>query len=64
VQNRNAMLAIIPAGSTAVAGWLIGAAMLAGLVRLERRHHGENQNVIATSTFVHVTTDGEVSTDE
>jgi hypothetical protein len=37
VQNRNAMLAIIPAGSTAVAGWLIGAAMLAGLVRLERR---------------------------
>ena len=37
VQNRNAMLAIIPAGSTAVAGGLIGAAMLAGLVRLERR---------------------------
>jgi hypothetical protein len=26
--------------------------------------HGENQNVIGTSTFVHVTTDGEVSTDE
>ena len=26
VQNRNAMLAIIPAGSTAVVGWLIGAA--------------------------------------
>ncbi len=37
VQNRNATLAIIPAGSIAVAGWLIGAAMLAGLVRLERR---------------------------
>jgi hypothetical protein len=37
VQNRNAALAIIPAGSLAVAGWLIGAAMLAGLVRLERR---------------------------
>jgi hypothetical protein len=37
VQNRNATLAIIPAGSLAVAGWLIGAAMLAGLVRLERR---------------------------
>lgn len=37
VQNRNATLAIIPAASTAVAGWLIGAAMLAGLVRLERR---------------------------
>jgi hypothetical protein len=48
VQNRNAMLAIIPAGSTAVAGWLIGAAMLAGLVRLERRlpdaKHGRNAN--------------------
>lgn len=35
VQNRNASLAIIPAASTAVAGWLIGAALLAGLVRLE-----------------------------
>jgi hypothetical protein len=48
VQNRNAMLAIIPAGSTAVAGWLIGAAMLAGLVRLERRlpdaKHSRNAN--------------------
>lgn len=37
VQNRNATLAIIPAASTAVAGWLIGGALLAGLVRLERR---------------------------
>jgi hypothetical protein len=37
VQNRNASLAIIPAGSIAVAGWLIGGAILAGLVRLERR---------------------------
>ena len=36
VQNRNATLAIIPAASTAVAGWLIGSALLAGLVRLER----------------------------
>lgn len=36
VQNRNATLAIIPAGSTAVAGWLVGGALLAGLVRLER----------------------------
>lgn len=36
VQNRNATLAIIPAGSTAVAGWLFGGALLAGLVRLER----------------------------
>ena len=37
VQNRNATLAIIPAASTALVGWLIGAALLAGLVRLERR---------------------------
>jgi hypothetical protein len=37
VQNRNAALAIIPAGSIAVAGWMIAGAILAGLVRLERR---------------------------
>ena len=37
VQNRNASLAIIPAASTAVMGWLICAAILAGLVRWERR---------------------------
>ncbi|MEI6254318.1 MAG: DUF3592 domain-containing protein [Mycobacteriaceae bacterium] len=37
VQNRNAALAIIPAGSIAVGGWLIGGAILAGLVRLERK---------------------------
>ena len=37
VQNRNATLAIIPAGSIAVGGWLIGGAILAALVRLERR---------------------------
>ena len=36
VQNRNASLAIIPAGSTAVGAWMIGAALLAGLVRWER----------------------------
>ena len=37
VKGRNASLAIIPAGSTAVFGWLAGGAMLAGLVRLENR---------------------------
>lgn len=37
VQNRNAMLAIIPASSIAVAGWLVGGAMLVALVRLESR---------------------------
>lgn len=35
VQDRNAALAIIPAGSIAVVGWLAGGLMLAGLVRLE-----------------------------
>lgn len=37
VQNRNASLAVVPAASTAIAAWLVGAALLAGLVRLERR---------------------------
>lgn len=37
VQNRTATLAIIPAGSIAVAGWLVGGVMLAALVRLEDR---------------------------
>ena len=37
VQYRNASLAIIPAGSIAVVGWLIGGALLAGLAMAERR---------------------------
>ncbi len=37
VQDRNASLAIIPAGSIAVVGWLVGAVLLTGLVMLERR---------------------------
>ncbi|CAJ1585512.1 DUF3592 domain-containing protein [[Mycobacterium] wendilense] len=40
VQDRNATLAIIPAGSIAVVGWLIGLAALAGLAALERRVNG------------------------
>ncbi len=36
VQNRNASLAIIPAGSVAVVGWIIGAAVLAVLARREQ----------------------------
>ncbi len=36
VQNRNASLAIIPAGSVAVVGWLIGAAVLTVLVHREQ----------------------------
>ena len=47
VQNRNAALAIIPAGSIAVGGWLIGGVILTALVRLERRlpdaQHGRNE---------------------
>ncbi len=36
VQHRNAKLAIIPAGSIAVVGWLVGAVLLAGLALLEK----------------------------
>lgn len=37
VQHRNAKLAIIPAGSMAVVGWLIAAAALTGLAFLDKR---------------------------
>lgn len=37
VKGRNALLAIVPAGSIAVAGWMVGAVLLAFLVRLENR---------------------------
>lgn len=37
VQHRNAKLAIIPAGSIAVVGWLIGAAALTGLAWMNKR---------------------------
>ncbi|MGH3636104.1 DUF3592 domain-containing protein [Mycobacterium sp.] len=37
VQDRNAGLAIIPAGSIAVIGWLAAAAALLGLAAVERR---------------------------
>jgi hypothetical protein len=37
VQDRSAVLAIIPAGSTAVVGWLVGAGLLTLLVRREKR---------------------------
>ena len=37
VQDRNASLAIIPAGSIAVVGWLAAAAALGGVIYLERR---------------------------
>lgn len=37
VQDRNAALAIIPAGSIAVVGWLVAGAVLMGLAYFERR---------------------------
>ncbi|HEX4394577.1 MAG TPA: DUF3592 domain-containing protein [Mycobacterium sp.] len=37
VQHRNAKLAIIPAGSIAVVGWMIAAAALTGLAYLDKR---------------------------
>ncbi|MBP1819109.1 DUF3592 domain-containing protein [Mycobacterium sp. OAE908] len=37
VQHRNASLAIIPAGSIAVVGWLTAGAALTGVTLLERR---------------------------
>ena len=37
VQDRNASLAIIPAGSIAVIGWLIAGAALVGLAYVQRR---------------------------
>jgi hypothetical protein len=37
VQDRNASLAIVPAGSIAVVGWLVAGAVLLGLGYLERR---------------------------
>jgi hypothetical protein len=37
VRNRNASLAIIPAGSIAVVGWLIAGAALFGVTLVERR---------------------------
>jgi hypothetical protein len=37
VQDRDASLAIIPAGSIAVVGWLIAGAALVGVAYLERR---------------------------
>jgi hypothetical protein len=39
VQHRNAGLAIIPAGSIAVVGWLVAAVILAALAVLDTRLH-------------------------
>jgi len=38
VQYRNAALAIIPAGSVALVGWLVAGALLLGMTFIERRY--------------------------
>ncbi len=49
VQHRNAGLAIIPAGSIAVVGWLAGAVILAGLAVLDTRlHRREDKKALET----------------
>jgi len=45
VQDRNASLAIIPAGSIAVVGWLIAGGALVGLAYLQKRLGREAQPV-------------------
>jgi hypothetical protein len=47
VQHRNASLAIIPAGSIAVVGWLIAGAALFGVTLIERRMVRENVEAAA-----------------
>lgn len=40
VQQRNASLAIIPAASIAVVSWIVGAIVLTGLLKVQRRIGG------------------------
>lgn len=48
VQDRDASLAIIPAGSTAVVGWLIAAAALGGVSLVERRQSRRELGTVTT----------------
>ena len=50
VQHRNAALAIIPAGSIAVVGWLIAGTALMGLSLFERRLAGQADEPIKLSS--------------
>jgi len=45
VQHRNASLAIIPAGSIAVVGWMIAGAALIGLAVLQERLAGQTEAI-------------------
>ncbi|MDT5010263.1 MAG: hypothetical protein QOH57_1880 [Mycobacterium sp.] len=40
VQHRTAALAIVPAGSVAVAGWLVAGALLIGISIIQKRQMG------------------------
>jgi hypothetical protein len=50
VQDRNASLAIIPAGSIAVVGWLIAGAALLAVTFVERRLNSREQTQMALDT--------------
>lgn len=49
VQDRNAALAIIPAGSIAVVGWLVAGAALMGLASFERRLARQDEDIKVSS---------------
>jgi hypothetical protein len=49
VQHRNAALAIIPAGSIAVVGWLVAGAALMGSAFFERRLAGQADDIRVSS---------------
>ena len=52
VQHRNAALAIIPAGSIAVVGWLVAGAALMGLAFFERRLARQEDDIRVSSQSV------------
>lgn len=52
VQHRNASLAIIPAGSIAVVGWLVGAGFLAALAYAERRVDAQERDISRDSQLL------------
>ena len=49
VQHRNAALAIIPAGSIAVVGWLVAGAALMGLAYFEKRLARQSDDISLSS---------------
>lgn len=52
VQHRNASLAIIPAASVAVVGWLVGAGLLVALVYAERRVNAQDRDISRDSQLL------------